>query len=511
MTLSLSLSSIPMLERLAGKRSNAGLFIGPLLFLAMLLLPPPEGMSAQGMHVAAVAVLMAVWWLSEAIPIPATALLPIALFPLLGVMDGGDVTRSYANHLIYLFLGGFMIAVAMQRWNLHHRIALHTIRMVGVTPDRIMLGFMVATAFLSMWISNTATTMMMMTIGVAVLDEIGADIRQSGGNIDTRPGHFMFGTALMLGIGYAASIGGVATLIGTPPNAIFAGVVEKTYGYSISFTDWMAFGLPLSVVMLFVTWYYLTRLVFRSEIAEVPGGRATIRRQLAELGPITREEKLVAVVFITVALLWILRGLLKPGGLEQVEDSTIAILGALLLFVIPVNLKKREFLLDWQTAVKIPWDIIVLFGGGFALAQGFSESGLTSWLAAQLAVLKGVNLALLIMAVVLLVIYLTELTSNTATASLILPVMGALAVAIGVHPFGLMVAAVVAASFAFMLPVATPPNAIVFSSRYVTMLQMFRAGALLNLIGVLLVSAFVYLLLPLIWDIRLGDAAGLIR
>ena len=494
--------------RIAGKRSQVGLFAGPALFVCILLMPLPEGMSAEGLRVAAVAALMALWWLSEAIPIPATALLPVALFPLLDVMDGSDVTRSYANHLIYLFLGGFMIAVTMQKWNLHHRIALHTIRMVGVTPDRIMLGFMLATAFLSMWISNTATTMMMMTIGVAVLDEIGADIRQAGGNIDTRPGRFMFGTALMLGIGYSATIGGVATLIGTPPNAIFAGVVEKMYGYSISFTEWMAFGLPLSAVMLVITWYYLTRIVFRSEIAQVPGGMTTISRQLAELGPITREEKLVAAVFTGVAALWILRGLLKPEGLENVEDSTIAILGALLLFVIPVNLKRREFLLDWQTAVKIPWDIIVLFGGGFALAQGFSDSGLTSWLAGQLSVLQGVSMVLIIMAVVLLVIYLTELTSNTATASLILPVMGALAAAIGVHPFGLMVAAAVAASFAFMLPVATPPNAIVFSSRYVTMLQMFRAGGWLNLIGVLLISGFVYFLLPLIWGISLGDAAG---
>jgi sodium-dependent dicarboxylate transporter 2/3/5 len=494
-------------RKLAGRRSQIGLFLGPVLFLAILLLPLPEAMSVQGLRVAAVAALMAVWWLTEAIPIPATALLPVALFPLLGVMDGSDVTGSYANHLIYLFLGGFMIAVTMQKWNLHHRIALHTIRVVGVTPDRIMLGFMLATAFLSMWISNTASTMMMMTIGVAVLDEIGADIRQAGGNVDTRPGRFMFGTALMLGIGYSASIGGVATLIGTPPNAIFAGIVEKMYGYSISFTEWMVFGLPLSAVMLVITWYYLTRIVFRSEIAQVPGGRATIERQLAELGPITREEKLVATVFATVALLWILRGLLKPEGFESVEDSTIAILGALLLFVIPVDLKRREFLLDWRTAVTIPWDIIVLFGGGFALAQGFSDSGLTGWLAGRLSVLQGVSLPLIIMAVVLLVIYLTELTSNTATASLILPVMGALASAIGVHPFGLMVAAVVAASLAFMLPVATPPNAIVFSSRYVTMLQMFRAGAWLNLIGVVVVTAFVYFLLPWIWGVRLADGA----
>ncbi len=485
-------------------RRLTGLLAGPLLMVTLLLLPLPDGMSQAGMHVAAVAVLMAVWWLTEAIPIPATALLPVALFPLLGVMSGSDITRAYGHHLIYLFLGGFLIAVTMEKWNLHHRIALHTIRLVGVTPQRIILGFMLATAFLSMWISNTATTMMMVTIAVAVLHEVDQETRH-------RPGELRFGIALMLGIGYAASIGGVATLIGTPPNAIFAGVVEKSYGYSISFLDWMRFGLPLAAVMLVITWLYLTRIMFRSEVAELPCGRDFIHQQLARMGPMKREEKYVAAVFVGVALLWVLRGLYQPAALHMVKDSTIAIAGALLLFLIPVNLKKREFLLDWQTAVTIPWDIIILFGGGFALAQGFQDSGLTEWLAQRLSVLQGTELLLVIAAIVLLVIFLTEVTSNTATASLLLPVMGALAAAIGVHPFGAMVAAVVAASFAFMLPVATPPNAIVFSSRYVTITQMARAGVWLNLIGVVLISAFVYYLLPLVWGIDLDAAAVPIR
>jgi sodium-dependent dicarboxylate transporter 2/3/5 len=315
----------------------------------------------------------------------------------------------------------------------------------------------------------------------------------------------------MLGIGYAASIGGVATLIGTPPNAIFAGVVEKTYGYSISFLEWMSFGLPLAIVMLLITWLYLTRVAFRGGIAQLPGGRAFIHDQLAQLGPMTREEKKVALVFISVAALWVLRGLYQPASLHMVKDSTIAIAGALLLFLIPVNLKKREFLLDWQTAVTIPWDIIILFGGGFALAQGFQDSGLTGWLAERLTVLQGTELVLVIAAIVLLVIFLTEVTSNTATASLLLPVMGALAAALEVHPFGAMVAAVIAASFAFMLPVATPPNAIVFSSRYVTIPQMAKAGVWLNLIGVVLITGFVYFLLPRVWEIELDVAADFIR
>lgn len=479
------------------RRPLIGLVSGPLVFLAVLMLPIPADMSPEGLRVAAVAALMAMWWLTEAIPIPATALLPILLFPLLGVLSGADVTRAYGNHLIFLFLGGFLIAVTMQRWNLHHRIALQTIRMVGVTPQRIVLGFMLATAFLSMWISNTATTMMMVTIATAVLHEISHEVEH-------QPGQFHFGTALMLGIGYAATIGGVATLIGTPPNAIFAGVIEKTYGYSISFIDWMKFGLPLSIVMLIITWFYLTRILFRSELSKLPGSRDSIRRQIAGLGPMSREEKIVAVIFSMVAVLWVLRGLYKPESLAMVNDSTIAIAGALLLFMIPVNLKQREFLLDWKTAVTIPWDIIILFGGGFALAQGFAESGLTQWLAGRLEILQGINIVLMIGAVVILVIFLTEITSNTATASLLLPVAGALAQAIDVHPYGVMVAAVVAASFAFMLPVATPPNAIVFSSRYVTIVQMARAGIWLNLLGVVVITAFIYFLLPRVWGFKLA-------
>ena len=477
-------------------RNVVGLLLGPLLFVLLLLSPLPEGMTPQGLRVAAVAVLMAVWWVTEAIPIPATALLPIALFPVLGVLSGSDVTHAYGNHLIYLFLGGFLIAVTMQKWNLHHRIALYTIRLVGVTPQRIVLGFMLATAFLSMWISNTAATMMMVTIAMAVTGEMEHDHRH-------RSGEFWFGSVLMLGIGYAASIGGVATLIGTPPNAIFAGVIEKTYGISISFLDWMMFALPLSLFMLLIVWYYLARVLFTRADMHLPGSKAMLREHIARLGPMSRQEMIVAAVFSVVALLWILRGFYQPQALSMVKDSTIAIAGALLLFLIPVNLKKREFLLDWKTAVTIPWDIIVLFGGGFALAQGFSESGLTRWLAEQLTVLQGFNSILIIAAVVLLVVFLTEVTSNTATASLLLPVMGALATAIDMNPLGLMVAAVVAASFAFMLPVATPPNAIVFSSRYISIAQMAAAGFRLNLIGVLVITGFVYLLLPYVWGIQL--------
>ena len=307
-------------------------------------------------------------------------------------MKGSAVTLSYANHLIYLFMGGFLIAVTVEKWNLHRRIALYTIRFIGITPNRIIFGFMLATWFLSMWISNTAATMMMLTIALAVINqvvyEIDADPEMS---VDTRPGRFRFGVALMLGVAYAASIGGVATLIGTPTNAVFAGVVEKTYGVSISLVKWMTIGLPLSTVTLLITWFLLTHVLHRSELDYLPGGREAIHREIDRLGAVSYQEKAVLSVFLLVAALWILRGFVHIKAFGMVADSTIAIGGALLLFAIPADWKKKEFLLDWETAVTIPWDILILFGGGFALASGFSSSGLTGYLAGKLDVLAGAS------------------------------------------------------------------------------------------------------------------------
>lgn len=476
------------------RRELVGLILGPLLFVVMLLMPTPEGMSPEGQKAAAVTLLMATLWITEAIPIPATALLPIALFPLLGVMPTARVTASYGNHLIYLFMGGFLIAMAIERWQLHRRIALHTIRLVGVTPSRVLLGFMLATAFLSCWISNTATAMLMVTIGMAVLRQLTPGQPKE----DEALPPTWFGISLMLGIAYAASIGGVATLIGTPPNAILAGVIEKQYGYSIGFAEWMLFAAPLSLVMLIITWWFLTRVAFRQTMSqELSGGRNVIREQLEQLGAMSRQEKRVLMVFSLVVAAWLFRGLLTEiPALSELTDSSVAILGALLLFVIPADLKKGQFLLDWKTAVRIPWDIIILFGGGFALTSGFAASGLTEWLGGQLTLLQGANMVILVGAVVLLVIFMTEVTSNTATASLLIPVMSGFALAADIAPLALMASAALAASFAFMLPVATPPNAIVFASRQVTIPQMARVGILLNLIGAVLITGFITLVLP---------------
>jgi len=482
------------------KRRLIGLILGPVLFATFVLLPAPAGMSPQGMKVAAVAALMATFWVTEAIAIPATALMPIALFPLLAVMPTAKVTAAYANHLIYLFLGGFLIAASIEKWQLHKRIALHTIQLVGVTPQRIVLGFMLATAFLSAWISNTATAMLMTTIGLAVLRQ-STRIAGDHSNAGEQQVVSSFGTALMLGIAYAASIGGVATLIGTPPNAILAGIAEKNFGYTIGFAQWMMFGLPLSLVMLSATWFYLTRYIMGKEFTELPGGRQAIRRQIDDLGKISSQEKKVLAIFVFVAAAWIFRGLVDFDFLKNVTDSSIAIFAALLLFLIPSDWRKGEFLLDWNTASRIPWDIIILFGGGFALAGGFESSGLTQWIADRLVILQGVGLVVTVLAVALIVIFLTEVTSNTATASLVVPVIGAFALAVHIHPLYLMVTVATAASFAFMLPVATPPNAIVFSSRQITIPQMAKAGIWLNLFGSLIITAFAVLLIPWVFPV----------
>jgi len=473
-------------------RQKVGLFMGLALFFLVLVMPLPEGMSLPASRVAAVALLMACFWMAETVPIPATGILPIFLFPLLDVMPTADVTLSYGNQILFLFMGGFLIAVAMQKWNLHRRIALSVINKVGSSPNRLVLGFMLSTALLSMWISNTATCVMMTPVAIAVVEQT---MRQRPEHLRAQP--YNFGTALMLGIAYSSSAGGVSTLVGTPPNAILIGMIDTLYGYQISFVDWMKLGLPISICMLGIIWVFLTRIMYPMRDADEQNdlARLHIQQQLDEMGTMSGQEKKVALVFFLVAVCWILRGLFTPEWLNFVSDPAIAMCGAFLLFIIPAGEKQEGFILDWDTAKTIPWDIIILMGGGFALAAGFSGSGLTEWLANQLTVLQGVHFFVLIIVVVLFVTFLTEMTSNAATATLFIPVMGALAISMDLHPFALMVPAALGASFAFMLPVATPPNAIVFASRQITIAQMAKTGFVLNIIGAIVVSTLSYLLL----------------
>ncbi|MFP4648217.1 MAG: SLC13 family permease [Halorhodospira sp.] len=484
-------------------RQRIGLFLGPLVAIGGYLIDAPGGLSQDEWSVALVAILMAIWWISEALPLAATALVPIVAFPLLGVLPVGDVTEAYGNDLIYLFLGGFFIAVTMQRWELHRRIALHTINLVGPSPRRIVLGFMLATAGLSMWISNTATAMMMLPIALAVLHQSEEEAQQRG-----EPLPRGFGVVLMLGVAYSASIGGIATLIGTPPNAVLAGQAQELYDIEITFASWMAFGLPLAILFLGIAWLYLAFGRHCRNLGQLASGRETIRQELESLGRMDSAERRVLTVFVLVALAWISRGFLPEGVLEEVGDASIAMAGVLALFLLPSGKQKGQRLLNWETAVKIPWDIVLLFGGGFALAAGFGASGLSESLAEGLEVLDGASIFLIIATCVALVVFLTEVTSNTATATVFVPLMGALAMAMGFNPLILMAAVAVAASCAFMLPVATPPNAVVFGSQALTVPDMARAGMVLNLITIALTTVFVYFLLPLALGVELSATAG---
>ncbi len=464
-----------------------GLALGPLLLLVCMLTSPPGGLSNEAWLTVGLAGLMAIWWSTEAIPIPATSLLPILLISLLGIDSLAKATAPYANPTIFLFFGGFVLGLAMQRWNLHRRIALATLLAVGNQPSRQIAGFMIATAFISMWVSNTATSIMMLPIGLSVIGLLvaGSDEKEGG----------RFAIALLLGIAYAASVGGIATLIGTPPNALLAAFMRDNYDVQIGFGQWMLLGLPLSVGMLIFIWWWLTRGGFK-----LAGGdsRNLLESEMAALGPMSRAEKLVAAVFMLAAAAWILQPLLAD-YVEGVNDTSIAIAAALALFLIPVDLRERVFLMDWEQANKAPWGVLLLFGGGLSLAGVIGASGLAEWIAESLGVFEALPLVLMIGLVALVIIFLTEITSNTATAAAFLPLLGALAVAQGMSPEMLAIPAAVAASCAFMMPVATPPNAIVFGTGQLPIQAMIKAGFALNLFGVVLVTLLCYLLVGWIW------------
>jgi sodium-dependent dicarboxylate transporter 2/3/5 len=463
-----------------------GLALGGILFVVLLVLPAPESLGVAGWRTAAVGTLMAVWWMTEAIPIPATALLPLALFPLLGVLDMANAAAPYANELIFLFMGGFLLAAAMERWGLHKRVALGIMARVGTSPGRLLLGFMIATAFISMWISNTATAAMMLPIAIAV----GGMLRPK-----EREGSYAFGTALMLGVAYAASIGGVATLIGTPPNAVLAGAADELLDVQIGFTQWMLVGLPIAAVLLPVAWLLLLRLHPPGSLSG--DASAVIEAETTALGAPSRGEKITAIVFVLTALAWILRAEKSFGdvtipGIETwapfVQDSTVAMIAAVLLFLIPVDWRRGEHALDWRSAKGISWDVLVLFGGGLSLARAIEVSGLATWIGSAVSALGAVPPLVVVLAVTTLIMALTEVSSNTATATMAMPVVAGAAMGLGVEPLLPMAAAALASSMAFMLPVSTPPNAMVFASGYVTIPQMARAGFLLNVSSIVIIA-----------------------
>ncbi len=475
------------------RTQKTGLVLGPVLFIVTLLFFRPENLSKEGVAVLASTLWVAVWWVTEAIPIAVTSLLPIVLFPVSGGLDIGATTASFGHRYIFLYIGGFILALAIERWSLHKRIALNIIRTIGTNVNLIILGFMVATAFMSMWISNTATSVMMLPIGMAII----AQLKDNPETVEDE--NRMFGKALMLAIAYSASIGGVATIIGTPPNLVLAGVLQEIYGIELSFVKWMTFGIPVSCLLLVICWWYLTRKAYVFKQKEFPGGVKEIRRQLSALGKMSYEEKVVLAVFVITAFAWITRSFLLNRMIPGLDDTIIAVAAAVILFVLPSKNKSRN-LITWEEAVRLPWGILLLFGGGLALATGFSESGLAVWIGQGMTMLKGMAVIVLILCIVASVNFLTEITSNVATTSMLLPILAPMALSIDVHPFILMVSATVAASCAFMLPVATPPNAVVFGSGYLRIPDMVRTGIWMNLFSIALLTLIVYFLLPLLWN-----------
>ena len=472
---------------------KTGLFLGPLLFLVLLFLPVPEGLSGPGWRTAAVGILMAVWWITEAIPIAATALLPLVLFPVLDIAPIKDTASPYANPLIFLFMGGFVVALGIQRWNLHKRMALEIIRHIGAKPRSIIAGFMIATAFLSMWVSNTATAMMMLPIALSVIEVVQ---NKSKDRQDNYP------LVLLLSIAYAASIGGLGTLIGTPPNALMAAFMFENWGVQLDFVKWMLVGVPLVVVGIFFSYLLLVYVIYPVRQTDIPGSHDFIRSELAALGRMSGNEIKVALVFALVALLWIFRPLLG-NTIPGLSDTGIAMFGALLMFLVPANWKSFTFLLDWKDMQQLPWGVLLLFGGGLSLASAISRNGLSEWIGSGFTQIQHWPIVIVIILVTACIIMLTELTSNTATTAAFLPIMAAVAVSIGHSPMLFAVPTALAASCAFMLPVATPPNAIIYGSGNITIPKMAKAGMFLNVLFIILITLLTFTLVRWVFGISI--------
>ena len=488
-------------------KKYTGLAVGFLLFLFILLFTDLEPGKPEITRTCAIAVLMAVWWVTESIPLSVTALLPVVLFPLLGVLDGKDISKAYFNHIIFIFIGGFIMALAMEKWHLHKRIALRILLWVGVSPGRILFGCMLATSVLSMWISNTATAMMMIPIVTSIIIKIEESLSKNELS--------SYATGLLLGIAYSASIGGIATIVGTPPNLICVRMLNILYADApeILFNQWLLFAFPLTVTMFIIVWLLL-KLTYVKKIRITNLTRESIKSQYVGMGKSSYEEKIVFILFILLALLWITRPGFKfnsftiPGWAllfkhsKYINDGTVAILISIILFIIPARSDRAKRLMDWETANRIPWNIVILFGGGFALAMGFEKSGLSLWLANQLTGSLNINPLLYILVIVALMTFLTELTSNTASTQMLLPVFASMAVGLKINPMIFMVPVTLAASFAFMLPTATPPNAIIFGTNRVSINNMIRTGFVINIVGILIVTLVTYVFLGIIFNIE---------
>ena len=469
-------------------QKKIGLLAGPMLFLAILLLPTPEVLQPEAQRVLAVAGWMLCWWIAEAVNIAVTALLPIVLFPLMGIesLSVDQTTAAYGNKIIFLFMGGFVVALAMEKWNLHLRIALNIVSLTGTNANGIILGFMLATAFLSMWISNTATTVMMLPIATSIIQLLTQKHQVVNQNIRR------FALCMMLGIAYAANIGGIATIIGTPPNTVFAGYMSKELNTEVDFVDWMMLGIPFSIIMLLIAYFFLVKVVYPNHLGKFEGAEQLILDEREKLGTVQSEERKVLLVFVCTALAWIGRkyiNLLFPT--LKLTDTGIAMTAAILLFVIPSDWAKGRFLLNWEDMKKLPWGILILFGGGLSLANAMSATGLIDLIGNYISQHNEWAIWVVVLVLASTVLFMTELMSNVALITIFLPVLTGVASGLEQSQFLFAIPCTIAASCAFMLPMATPPNAIVFASGHVKVAEMAKAGFWLNLIAIVLLMLFV--------------------
>ena len=481
-----------------GLSARAGFWIGLAGFVLLAFVPLGDPATAPARKMAGVAFLMACWWVTEALPLAATGLVPLVAFPFLGLLPAAETSREYGHHLILLFLAGFLLATALTRWGLDRRLALAVVAAVGAGPRRIVLGLMVATAFLSMWVSNSATAAMMMPVGLALVEHAASEAKRAGLAIDTRPGHFRFGTAVMLGIAWAASIGGVGTIVGTPPNVLLVAMLDDAAGVRVGFAEWMLVGVPVVVLTLPLVWLWLIGGAYRPELDELPGGREVVRRAREELGPMGPGARRVALIVFLTAVAWITRPL-WDGFLPEpkmLKDASVGVAGALALFLVPSGEPDRPALLDRTAWREIPWNVLLLFGGGLALAKGFVSSGLAKLLGQAAVGLSHVPLPVFLLVLCAAVIVLTEFASNTASTAMVLPLLAATAAALGLPAPLLMVPAALAASMAFMMPAGTPPNAIVFGTGYVRIRQMLFAGVVADLLALAVIEAVTLGIVP---------------
>lgn len=477
------------------------IFLGIIILFLFLIIPPPQMFGAGSWKVLGVISLMLLWWVTEAAPVAVTALLPIILFPVLQIMPIDDVTTNYGHPIIFLFFGGFVLALAMEKWSLHTRIALNIVRRTGTQANGIVFGVMLATAFLSMWLSNTATTVMMMPIAISIFSLVSRNRLRKELPKPVRS----FALCLLLGLAFAANIGGTATLTGTPPNAILAGVIESKFGYQISYGQWMLIGIPFALLMLISCWFTLCFLIYPSKMGTIEGAGGAINQRFLQLGKISHNEIMVLIVFITTSLLWIFKGSLP----FEISDAAIAIMSAVSLFLIPRS-DKKGFIMSWRgygaenDMMKMPWQILLLFGSGLSIASAMNETGLIQLIGNEIAAFSYLGVFVIVVICFCTALFITEVMSNLALITIFLPVLAGIAINIGENPLLLVIGATIASSCAFMLPMATPPNAVVFASGYVRIIDMMKAGILMNIISLILITLLSYTLVLWVFNIEIG-------